>query len=130
MNKKWLSHIWSCVGGDLDDPKLMLKDMNDSINFSILVKEYIQPCFDGFETIYKDLLKETWKYAIDSYDEETLENEFERLIPAFSIPGSPREFYIKVWQALFPKESWKIDRKDFHDMNDSQLSLRDWIEKL
>lgn len=132
INRFWLSYIWSAVSGDLDDPKLMLKDMNESENFNILIQEYLRPCYENYKK-YQDIsfyrMKDTWKYAMNFYNEDELDRAFESGVPAFSIPGSPRDFYIKIWNTIFPSESWEInDKGKYIDLESRFIDIWDYRE--
>lgn len=130
VNRFWLSYIWSAVSGDLDDPKLMLKDMNEPENFNTLIQEYLLPSYENYKK-YQDVsfnrMKSTWKYAINFYNEEELDRAFESGVPAFSIPSSPRDFYIKIWNTIFPSESWEIcDKERYVDLENRLIDIYDY----
>ena len=96
INRNWLDYIQGSVGCDVDYPDLVLKDMKNIEIFDVLVSKYIKPSFDSFPPQVSQAIKNTWKFAINNYDNETLEKSFESGIPLFELPNNPREFYIKV----------------------------------
>jgi hypothetical protein len=130
VNLRWLDYIWGSIGGDIEHPDLSLKDMKDFNNFSLLINRYLRPSLDNFPPRVLQLLKGTWKFAINTYTDETLERSFESNLPPFELPGRPREFYIKVWEALFPNESWHLQQgESFSEINNSHLDPWEWIEE-
>ena len=130
INRKWLDYIWGSIGGDVDYPDLVLKDMKNIENFDILMSKYIKPSFDSFPSEVSQVIKNTWKFAINNYDDETLEKSFESGIPPFELPNNLREFYIKVWESLFFKESWYLESNEsFTEIDDPRINPWDWVEK-
>ena len=133
----WMDAVWAPIaeGNKVDD--LLRADMSLKKNFDLLVNQYLIPYFHS-ELLPENQvkpnvllrIKESWRYGMNYYTEKELERAFDRNLPPFSIPSDVRQFYIHVWQAVFPNEFYKLkDKSLYHDLKDTvQVGPWQWLE--
>ena len=106
---------------DWDDIPREIRGLNlnniDSINK--LVKEflYIRLLENPISIQYK--IKESFRYAINFWDENKLIKHYQSVMPILSLPStmSCLAFYKYVWSLMFPGESYTIKNKfDYTDI--------------
>ena len=111
VNRYWLDHVWGPIGEGNKLDSISMVDMNEPANLRKLVIEYLQPYFNELAVVAPEpmhRIKETWRYALNVYDDELLRNSLENQLPPFETPNDIRQFYELVWEMTFPGEDWRI----------------------
>jgi len=122
VNRYWLDDIWAPISEGKDVDAIQLVDMDCVENLTVLAEAYIKPYFHRIPKEVAKLLKDTWRYAIYAYDDDQLESSVDSVLPPFVVPPQVKQFYINVWNATFPGESWEIVNADeYRDLYNPDL---------
>jgi hypothetical protein len=133
VNKYWLDYLWDAhpIGGgaDIDDNPLHNIDLNNKENVAHLVEKYIKPSFKNKTLIEQQVLKETFRYAINFFSNKDLEYSLDRCLVPFDLPKDLHAFYVNVWEILFDNEDSKIgSESDYILDNTFGKSLHDYCK--
>jgi hypothetical protein len=112
LNKYWLDYLWGVPvagGADIDDNPLEDLNPDNPADVAHLVANYLRPLFDGRHPLQQMRLKETFRYALNTFSESELEHDLDSILPPFRTPDDIRTFYERIWQAMFGDEPWRIE---------------------
>jgi len=115
ISESYIDVLWCNIGEGMNIPDdLRGLNLNNYDSISRLVKDYLMVNLKEKSISTQIRTKNTLKYAINFWDEKTLERIYEEVLPEIELPTafSCKEFYIKVWTLLFPNESYHIDNDD------------------
>lgn len=128
VNRVWLDHVWSPIaeGNKVDSINMM--NPSDPLKIIELANNYIKPYFEELPDEQFHRIKETWRYALNTYDDEMLVNSFENALPPFSTPKDIRGFYTHMWLSVFNGEPWQLpDLSSYIDIAKREVSPWDQI---
>jgi hypothetical protein len=118
VNRYWLDHIWGPIGEGKHVDSIVMADMSEPANVTRLVDEYLRPYFGRLPARAAARLKETFRYALNAYDDGVLHKALLDMLPPFEMPKDVRQLYVDVWRSLFPDEPWQVsDLGQYVDMN-------------
>jgi len=115
INNSYISMIWQALSEDPNmDASLVGLNLSNEKSLSLALRELINPFYDNFPCFIKGRCKNSLAYAINFYDEKMLSRLYESAIPLFDPPNnmSMKQFYVAVWECLFPGESCLINNPD------------------
>lgn len=120
VNQSWLMGIWVELGeGKAEmERELGAKNAGDPAVFALVIDKYIRPFFEWQKGIAPHAywrLKETFRYALNFWSDKVLWHAIHSSLVMCHIPDPVREFYTRVWEALFPGESWAIQNKEAYE---------------
>lgn len=123
VNKPWLMGIWIPIGEGEEEMERELgaKNAGDPAIFAVVIDKYIRPFFEWQKGIAPHAylrLKETFRYALNFWPDKVLWHAIHSSLVMCHIPEPVREFYVRVWVALFPDESWVIENKEAYEEGD------------
>ncbi|MFD3164006.1 hypothetical protein [Herpetosiphon sp. NSE202] len=107
--------------------------MDDPLNQERYIRAFIAPHFTTsyypIDIRFQYKFKESLRYCLNVYDadiESDLEHEWSQPYGIYKQPRDLQAFLQRVWQVLFPDESWQIDDLDYYfDLNDSRIKIFD-----
>lgn len=120
--------IWQALSEDPNmDSSLLALNLSNEKSLSLVLTELIKPSYDNFPYFIKDRCKNSFAYAINFYDEKLLSRLYESAIPLFDPPNnmSMKQFYVTVWESLFPGESFLINNPEEY----IEISFNDLYKK-
>jgi hypothetical protein len=100
---------------------LPMDDLTNQVRFiETYAKPYFEPARHPQHVRSQYWMKESLRYCLNIYD-ETIEAEilhdWESGLSNYKLPTDIYAFLLRVWQILFPEESWVIDDLSFyHDI--------------
>ena len=100
---------------------LPMDDPTNQVRFiETYAKPYFEPARHPRHVRSQYWMKESLRYCLNSYDEQ-MGHEFYRAWDSMQIqfdrPSNIHAFLLRIWQTLFPEESWVIDDLSFyHDI--------------
>ncbi len=115
INNSYISMLWQALSEDPNmDASLVGLNLSNEKSLSLAFRELIKSSYDNFPYFIKDRCKNSLAYAINFYDEKLLSRLYESAIPLFDPPNnmSMKEFYVTVWECLFPGESCLINNPE------------------
>ena len=120
--------IWQALSEDPNmDASLVGLNLSNENSLSLAFRKLIKPFYDNFPYFIKDRCKNSLAYAINFYDEKLLSRLYESAIPLFEPPKnmSMKQFYVTVWEGLFPGESFLINNPEEY----IEISFNDLYKK-
>ncbi|ELY3805381.1 hypothetical protein SMX72_003989 [Cronobacter sakazakii] len=115
ISNSYVSMVWQSLAEDPNmDSSFIGLNLSNEESLDLVLKGLIKPSYDNLPPFIKDRCKNSFAYAISFYDEKQLKRLYESAIPVFDPPSkiSMREFYIIVWDILFPGEDFMINNPD------------------
>ncbi|MDP9769254.1 hypothetical protein FJP64_15640 [Kosakonia cowanii] len=112
INHSYISMLWQALSEAPNmDASLVGLNLSNEKSLSLAFRELIKPSYDNFPNFIKDRCKNSLAYAINFYDEKLLLRLYESAIPLFEPPKnmSMRQFYVTVWECIFPGERYLIN---------------------
>lgn len=107
--------LWQALSEDPNmDTSLIGVNLSNEKSLSLVLRELIKSSYDNFPNFIKDRCKNSLAYAINFYDEKLLLRLYESAIPLFDPPNnmSMKQFYVTVWEFLFPGERCLINNPE------------------
>ncbi|ELY4003384.1 hypothetical protein ACKS2F_003698 [Cronobacter dublinensis] len=125
ISKSYVSMVWQPLAEDPNmDSKFLGLNLNNKKSLHSIFSGLIKPSYDRLVPFIKKRCKNSFAYAINFYDEQKLMRLYESAMPVFDPPSdmSIKQFYIAVWEMLFPEEDYKIKNSDeYIEIDFSQL---------
>ena len=109
ISERYVRNFWSRLYEDFIPINLRGLNFNNSESIDRIVNEHLLPELNATPISNRIRTKNSLKYSINFWDEHKLEYEYEGMSPAIPSTFSYREFYIYVWNQLYPNESYIID---------------------
>lgn len=132
MNKINLQFLHSILGpltGTGDDDEAIEKyrgfDSDDEYLVKDVIKKTIKEKFDGMSDGYKKAVKDALAYSLLS-PKFDFEDVFDSNLIAFHSPTEPKDFFLWIWEVLFPERAIVLSEdfdsyKTVWDLNDPTL---------
>lgn len=120
--------IWQALSEDPNmDASLVGLNLSNEKSVSLALQKLIKPSYDNCPNFIKGRCKNSLAYAINFYDEKMLSRLYESAIPLFEPPKnmSMKQFYVTVWEGLFPGESFLINNPEEY----IEISFNDLYKK-
>lgn len=115
INNSYISMLWQALSEDPNmDASLIGLNLSNGKSLSLAFRKLIKPSYDNFPYFIKDRCKNSLAYAINFYDEKLLLRLYESAVPLFDPPNtmSMKQFYVTVWEGLFPDENFLINNPE------------------
>lgn len=123
INIYWLQELlmtanWSI---DSDDHELNKLNMENAPSRAFLVNKYLLPNLIGMSEVQKNLIKNTFIYALNTFSKREWWNLTHYYLP--DVTSNPSKMFKDIFRMLFNDEDWHIDAIDKHrktfNINDS-----------
>lgn len=102
-------------------------DMNVEGNARQVIREYLKPEFESFDPVSRTTAKESLRYALNKSG-IPWDDLFHSAQPPFGPPDDPRQFFIWLWEELFPGESYFLESlagyEEHNDLEATNLITR------
>ena len=119
ISTSYLEHFFSWLSEEMHEDLAQFEGLNLANRASVrrLVNGYLKPRFDDFSLGEQFRVKESLRYGLAVWSEETLQNCFPRTNCAFVLPRgmTAREIYQQIWDDLFNGESSEITDKQAYE---------------
>ncbi|WEP45552.1 hypothetical protein NNQ27_01060 [Cronobacter dublinensis subsp. infanticibi] len=115
INKSYASMIWQSLAEDPNmNNNVLGLNLSDKKSLNSILLGLIKTSYDRLAPFIKERCKNSFAYAINFYDEKKLLRIYESAMPVFDPPSdmSMKQFYITVWETLFPGENYQIKNSD------------------
>ena len=116
ISKHYISRFWSyCREGSLPE-NLRGLNFNNLHSIDKVISEVLYPRLQNETISLQTRIKESFRYAINFWEEEQLLYEYESGYAEIALPTSfsTRDFYIHVWNIIFPNESYTIEDESIY----------------
>jgi len=125
VNRNWLSNLWGFLHTREDWYGRV--NLNNVIGFQRLIEEEIKPSFERLSFRQQRRLKETFRYALTQFDDKELIDAYDsRLLPLNRPDGDIRDFYVRIWRAMFGDEDFvHIDPEQYVEVGGYSDSMWD-----
>lgn len=112
INSALITHILGPIGGtaDYDSGWDKFKNVDGSNEKEVkkIISDEIKPFFESANSGYKIDLKNTFAYYLTTCSLD-FEDQYEGCLIAFAPPSDARDFFIWIWEVLFPLDRIEID---------------------
>lgn len=110
------------LGGSADDDVKILQyentDGNNEAEIKNIITKIIKPYFDKQTEIYKASSKRSLSYFLTT-NRMDFGDIFDSCLIAFDHPTDARDFFLWIWEILFPDESYHLDEiKKYTEIED------------
>jgi hypothetical protein len=131
VNKYMLEDLISPIGGtaDIDDERSM-RFMNtngdDENAVKRIMEEEIKPYFQRISPPHQSSIKRSLSYFLTT-DRADFEFLYNSCLIALKLPSEPRDFFLWIWEVLFPDEDYRLKNpKDFEEVDDIYEADKYW----
>ena len=111
VNPYYLHAMLGPFAGLADDDEAVIKygaiNPNDEYEIKNLIRTSLKPNFKCFNEQSQQLSKQTLQYYL-SKPTYNFERVFDSLLPPFDHPDEARNFFLWVWDELFPEENYRV----------------------
>jgi len=99
-------------------------NLNNISSINKLINDYLIHKIKLRSVSWAYRFKGSLKYAVNFWDDVELESLYNGSMPAIPLPSTipVREFYIHVWNALYPDESYKIENPSDYILLDNSAT--------
>lgn len=131
VNEWILRSLLDPLGGtaDIDDDKsdqLQQIGNNNKAEVKEIIIKHIKPFFESKSDEFKKKAKDSLSFFLTT-DQTDFGYLFDSCLIAFDHPNNPKDFFIWIWEILFPNESFKIDNTENflieNDLNEANKYL-------
>jgi hypothetical protein len=133
VNRYMLRDLLNPIGGTADINEEILRyryfDNNSQTAVNKILREKLLPYYEKASSQYKTSYKRSLSYFLsaENFDFGDL---YDSCLIAFDHPVNPRDFFLWIWQVLFPAENYENgNNKDFTEIDDPQEPYRYWTEE-
>lgn len=131
VNMFILENLIAPLGGtaDMDDEKataLREVDGNNESDVKNVLYQEIKPYYDSRSNDHKISIKRSLSYYLTT-DKVDFGRMYDSVLIAFGHPTNPKDFFIWIWEILFPKEKYNLDNLnqyiEIEDINEANNYL-------
>ena len=120
-----LNDLLNPLGGTGDNNEEILKyknfDSNDETKSKLIISEKIKPYYDNSPALYKNAVKRALSYFLTT-NRINFGRLYDSCLIAFDHPADARDFFLWIWEILFPNEDYRIkdieNYKEIEDINE------------
>ena len=116
ISERYVEKFWVHLYEDFIPIGLRGLNFNNPMSIEQITNEHLMVELKATSVSNQERTKNSLKYAINFWDEHKLKDAYDGGMPAIGLPTafSCREFYIYIWNQLFPNESHIINDKSLY----------------
>jgi hypothetical protein len=130
VNWYMLNDLLSPIGGTADINEEVYKyqnfDSNSEMNVKEIISQEIQPHYDSRTKDYKESVKRSLSYFLTT-NRINYGSLYDSCLIAFDHPIDARNFFLWIWEVLFPNEDYHIkditNYQEIEDVNEPYIDL-------
>jgi hypothetical protein len=130
VNPYLVENLLSPFGGTADIDTEIIKYANVDNNNEELVKQIItqniKPYYESRSDLYKEAAKRSLRYYLTT-NRINYGDIYDNCLIAFDHPDEPRDFFLWIWEVLFPGEEFLIHDEENYieiiDLNEANSYL-------
>jgi hypothetical protein len=108
-NAYFLGNLLAPLGGMSDEEHFHASettDPDDADSMKSWLRSVLKPNFDRYDDPSQQLIRENFRYFLTA-DIDYWDRLYEMWMPPIDLPADPRQFFVWLWEVLFPGEDYR-----------------------